>query len=197
MTTLPATFDEALMTAYAREWIDRARARTPNPFDDATARAELREYLKVIADHNERSAARVLEAALTGIDGAHDALADLIEERNVRGEALGPTLSTYVHILLNRGPPPVHPPHGRPNQNFRADATIRYLVRDLLQQFPALRLRRRDRTSQRPSACSIAADALSKAGVRPIDEEAVRKIIEARLDPQKSGVVRFISHQFT
>jgi hypothetical protein len=198
MTTLPATYEEAAMSRYAREWID-SRVRQPNnPFSADAAREWLAEKLKVVACHNERSAAFVLEMAVEGIEGAAAALEELIEEHKARNEELGHALATYDNILLNRGRPPLHPPHGRPNENFVSDLAIRLLVRDLLRQFsPGLHRRRRSRTGKRPSACSIAADALSKAGVRYVDEEAVRKICDARLGPQKSGVVRFVSHTLT
>ena len=196
MTTLPAlpvTYEEAVMSRYVRERIKAVRAGPVDPFSPAAARAWLREKLKVIACHNERSASFVLEMAIVGIEEADDALAELIKEHKARNEELGHALATYDDILFNRGPSPIHPPRGRQNDNFLADRTIRYLVRDLMRQFPGLHLRRRDRTSKQPSYCSIVADAIR--GVRLIDEEAVRKIYQARLGPQKSGVVRFVSHQ--
>jgi hypothetical protein len=194
MTTLPATYEEAAMSRYAREWIDSCVRGPINPFSADAASAWLAGWLKVVASHNERSASFVLEMAIEGIDGADEALVELIEEHRARNEELGHALETYENIRLNRGRLPLHPPRGRPNENFVADLAIRYLVRDLMLEFPGLHLRRRDRTSKRPSYCSIAADALGKAEVRYVDEEAVRKICKARLGPPKSGVVRFVSH---
>jgi hypothetical protein len=197
MTTLPAlpeTYEEAAMSQFASEWIDSCVRGPMNPFSADAARELLAGWLKVIACHNERSAAFVLEMAIEGIEGADEALRELIEEHKVRNEELGHALATYDNILLNRGSPPLHPAHGRPNKNFLADLAIRLLVRDLLLQFPGLHRRRRSRAGKQPSACSIAANALGKAKVRRVDEEAVRKIVEARLGPQKSGVVRFVSH---
>jgi hypothetical protein len=114
------------MVQYAREQLEAVRSGPVDPFSIDAARAEARRMLKAIAGHNERGAAFVREMALAGMEGAHAALADLIEERNVRGEALGPALSTYAHNLLNRGRPPIRPPRGRPNENFLADLVIRY-----------------------------------------------------------------------
>ena len=189
--TLPVTYEEAAASSYAREWIDRVRAGPVDPFSADAAREALARWLKVIACHNERSAAFVLEMAIVGIEGASEALEELIKEREAGNEEIGHALATYENIRLNRGRPPIHPPRGRPDENFLADLAIRYLVRDLLLQFPGLRLRRRNRAGK-PSACSIVADALGN--LRSVSEDAVRKIVEARLGPQKSGVVRFISH---
>jgi len=65
--------------------------------------ATLRQMLKEVADQHERNAAHMLDLALAGAEDAHEALVDLIAERNVRGEALGPALSTYARILADRG----------------------------------------------------------------------------------------------
>jgi hypothetical protein len=194
---LPVTYEEAVMLQYAREKLEAVRAAPDNPFDGATYRAELRSMFKTIADDNEVYAAQVLCMATNGIEAAQGAMYDLIMERNAHGVALGPACSTYNTLLIAKNIPPVRPPRGRPNENFLTNLVVKYLVLDLLQQFPGLRFCRtgggRPGKARRPSACSIAADALGKVAGRNANEEAVRKIVEARLRPPKSGVIRFIS----
>src|SRR5208282_6751986 len=92
----PARFEaeEAAMMQHAREALRRPRgaAGEGDPFDDVVMHATLRQMLKEVADQHERNAAHMLDLALAGAEDAHEALVDLIAERNVRGEALGPAL---------------------------------------------------------------------------------------------------------
>ena len=113
--TIYAKEDAAIMQ-HAREALEAARGAfvDGDPFDRATMHAQVRATLKELADAHERNAARVLELALAGFEDAHEALADLISERNVRSEPLGPALSTYVNILADNGPPCFREPAVRP-----------------------------------------------------------------------------------
>jgi hypothetical protein len=128
LSALPVTYEAAVMSRYARERIKAVCAGPFDPFSPAAASAWLAAKLKVIACYNERSASFVLEMAIEGIEGAHEALCELIYEQKARNEELGHALATYDNILLNRGPPPLHLPRGRQNDNFLADLAIRYLV---------------------------------------------------------------------
>ncbi len=169
--------------------------------------ATLRQMLKEVADQHERNAAHMLDLALAGAEDAHEALVDLIAERNVRGEALGPALSTYARILADRGPPRFRRPHARPRQNLLANFVIVCMLLDLMRQFPGLRLQRapagRRGKARRSSACSIVARTLTEAGHDRGEEEAIRKIwehygppaIPAYRAPPKNGVIRFISDE--
>ena len=178
----------------------RVAAGGDDPFTEGAMHAQVRRWFKDIADFDERNAAYVVQMAVVGMEDAHDALAELISERGVRGEPLGPALTTYVLMLSHTGPPPVRPPEGRRRENFLADHVVLYLLLYLQRQY-GLKLRRGAPTNKRPSACSIAADVLREAGVGRGGEERVRKVWERYgppaipnyRGPPPPGVVRFTS----
>jgi hypothetical protein len=204
-SSLPATFEEGLeaaMMKHASAKLESARSAFEggDPFIDATMRAAIRTMLKAIAESNELSAAYVVGMAVEGFADAHAALAEMIAERNERGEALrSSALITYVNMLATRGTPHARPPEGRPSENFLAAFVIVCLLIDLQLEFPGLKLRRSG--SRRPSACSIVSAVLIEARISRGGEEAIRKIweqygppaIPVRFGPPPPGVTRFIS----
>jgi len=178
---LPAIIEseEAAMMSHARAALRTARGAFADgdPFDSAAMHAHVRRTVKTLADSHERDAARVLELALAGFEDAHEALADLFAERNVRSQPLGPALSTYVNILADRHPR-FRQPAVRPPANFMTTFVIICMVMDLMQQFPGLRLRRRSASSKRSSAFSIVAAVLNEVPLLNVREEAIRKTWE-------------------
>jgi len=163
------------------------------------AHAVVQQMLKAVADGGERNAAFVVKMAAAEMEDAHEALAELISERNVRGEPLGPALATYVNMISHNGPAPVRLPEGRRRDSFVGDFVIVRLLIDLKAQFIGLKLRRSG--SKRPSACSIVSAALIEMGLSRGSEEAIRKIwerygpptIPSYRRPPPPGVVRFTS----
>jgi hypothetical protein len=199
---LPATLadaEESEMMQYAREWLRAARGGGSDPFDGDVAHAVVQQMLKAVADGGERNAAFVVKMAAAEMEEAHEALAELISERNVRGEPLGPALATYVNMISHNGPAPVRLPEGRRRDSFVGDFVIVRLLIDLKAQFIGLKLRRSG--SKRPSACSIVSAALIEMGLSRGSEEAIRKIwerygpptIPSYRRPPPPGVVRFTS----
>ena len=162
---LPALADpkEAEINQYALDWLRAVRSGEGDPFSDAAPHEVIQRMLKDIANSGERNAAFVVKMAVAEIEDAHEALADLISERNARGEPLGMALGTYVNMLSVSGPPRARLPEGRRRDNFVADYVIVRLLVDLMARFD-LKLRRGP-TSKRPSAYSIVADALRDAQV--------------------------------
>jgi hypothetical protein len=202
-TRLLATVDphEAEIRQDAKEFLRRMRSGEGDPFDADAPHEWTRAYYKAIAASGERNPTFVADAARAGMADAHEALADLISERNSRGEPPGMALGSYIDSVFNRGgPAPVRLPEGRTQENFVADLAVVFLL-IYLQRKHGLKLRRNP-ASKHPSACSIAADVLREAGVWAWGgEERVRKVWERhgppaiptyrdRLPPP--GVKRFI-----
>jgi hypothetical protein len=192
---------EAAIREDARQYLRAMRSGEGDPFSDAAPHEVLRHWLKDIADCDERNTAFVVKMAISEMENAHEALAELISERGVRGEPLGPALTTYVNMLSHSGRPRVRPPEGRTRENFVADFAV-VLLLIYLQRQHGLKLRRGAPTNNRPSACSIAADVLRDEGVGRGGEERVRKVwerygppaIPTYRRPPPPGVVRFIFH---
>ena len=187
LTILPADFRETVMMQHARAALVAVRGVfvDGDPFNSDTMRAQVRRTMKALAEHHERNAAWLLALALAGAEDAHEALVDLIAERNRREEPLGQALSTYVNILADRGRPRLRRPRSRPPENFLAAFTIVCLLIDLMQQFPDLPLRRS--TKRRPCACSIVAMVLAEANIGRGGEEAIYKIWKRYGPPVNPG----------
>jgi hypothetical protein len=171
-----ADFHEAAMMQHARDALAAARGAfvDGDPFNSDAMHAQVRWTMKALAESDERNAAWLVSLALAGAEDAHEALRDLISERNERGEPLGSALTTYDNILGDRGRPRLRHPHSRPKENFLAAFTIVCLLIDLMQQFPDLPLRRS--TKRRPCACSIVSAVLIEANIGRGGEDAIYKI---------------------
>jgi hypothetical protein len=112
---LPATWVEAEKAAilqHARAALHAARGAFTDgdPFSRTTMHAHVRRMLKSLAELHERNCAYLLRLALAGAEDAHEVLADLIAERTLRVEPLGPALTTYVNLLGERGRPHIRQP---------------------------------------------------------------------------------------
>jgi hypothetical protein len=179
VVTLPASYDEAIMMQFARDWLAAVRAcdflALGDPFNNDAARALVRRVAANLADLHERNAARLVDLALAGAEEINQGLMDLIAERNAAGIPLGAALATYVNITGDR-PPELRRPHSRPRDNILADFIIIVLIIELMKRFPMLSLRRSSR--KKPCAFSITAAALVEAGIGRGSEEAIRKIWE-------------------
>jgi hypothetical protein len=175
---LPATFQEGAALMFARDFIAVVRRSNwcdlGDPFNPDAMHTLVRRTLKSLAAWHPRNAARIVEFAIHGMAEADQALRDLIAERNDSGEPLGAALATYDAIISER--PSVHRnPNCRPRQSFLANFVIVVLVLELRRRFSGLPLRRNP-ASRHPSVYSVAATALTEAGLPRGGEEAIRKI---------------------
>jgi hypothetical protein len=169
-----ALSDAALKFAHAFVAESRRCFVDGDPFAISTMHAMLRRTCRYLAELHPRNAARIVEFAIHGVEQADEALREMIAERHEHGQPLGATLATYANIIAER-PPEHRQPEGRPRENFVANYVVVVLLLELMRQFPMLKLRRNP-TSRRPSACSIAKVALDAAGLPRGSEEAIRKI---------------------
>jgi hypothetical protein len=192
---------DAAAKQYALEKLKAICESEIDPFAVDAGHAFVCEKVKEIADRCEANAALVVTMANAGTEHAPEALAELISERNSAGEPLGPALTAYAQMISQNGPARVRLPKGRRRYNILEDRIIVYMVLDLMQQFPGLRLRRGPDT-KRAAACSIVAEVLRDVGVWDWGgEQRVRKIwvrhgppaIATYRRPPPPGVVRFTS----
>ena len=75
---------EAEINQYALDWLRAVRSGEGDPFSDAAPHEVIQRMLKDIANSGERNAAFVVKMAVAEIEDAHEALADLISERNAQ-----------------------------------------------------------------------------------------------------------------
>jgi hypothetical protein len=198
---LPASFAQAEALTFAGDFIAAARNsfEVGDPFNLDSMHGLVRRTLKHLAELHPRNAARIVEFAIHGFEQADQALRDLITERKDTGAPLGAALATYSNIISER-PSVYRRPHSRPRENFLANFVIVVLLIELMRRF-GLRLRRS--SHRHPSACSVAAEALTKAGLSRGSEEAIRKIWERYGPPvvpgygwnPKNDQPRFLSHE--
>jgi hypothetical protein len=137
--------EDAAALQHARDALQAARGAfvDGDPFAKATMHSHVHRALKAMAEAHERNAAFAVRLALAGAEDAHEALTDLIAERNERGEALGSALTTYVNMLADHGRPRLRRPAVKPMANYLANFVIICMALDLKQQCPWLHLRRR------------------------------------------------------
>jgi hypothetical protein len=166
--------------SYAREALAARRAGPGgDPFAPLSGR-----LLAAMAAHNEQIAG-VVGLALAGSDNAHEALVDLIAERNAYGKPLGPDLTAYADFLAEDGRLLLPRPPFRPNASFAINVAIVLVTIDLMRRFPELRLRSNpDSKRPRLSAFSVAAAVLTEAGLSRGGAEAIRKIWQASGPPR-------------
>src|SRR5262249_4469837 len=96
----------------------------------------------------------------------------LIAEHIDRGEPLGAVLGAYAIRTRN----PTRPKKSGPSKldNFRRDIGISLLVKELIDRF---KLRaRHNPASRHPSACAVAAPALTEAGLSRISDRGVARV---------------------
>jgi hypothetical protein len=160
---LPATLTEAkanVALAFAREWI--ARAQEPGGLFHPHAEHQYgRGLMKEFALEHPFGCDEIVYFAENGSKEADLALRDLIAERTDRGESLGAVLGGYAIKLLN----PLRPHRPGPTRaaHFVRDMGISMLVEALIVQC-SLRASPHP-ASRRPSACGVAAQALTEAGI--------------------------------
>ena len=159
MTQLPATMVEVEALIFAREWI--AQAREPNGIFHPNAE-EIYETLsmKQWAQSHPFHADDIVYFANNGSREADLALRELIAEYTDRGEPLTAILGAYNIRLINRGR---RRPGPAKAANFMRDLGITMLVYSLVERFKLSAYRNTE--SRRPSASSVAAKALTEAGI--------------------------------
>jgi hypothetical protein len=190
MTQLPATFVEADALAFARDWVAWARRDPEGIFHPnattvyGTSAMKSWAKSKVIPFGDDD----ILYFAENGSKEAHLALVELIDECNDRGEPLTPVLTAYNKRLINPWRKPRRPGPGRA-ENFIRDFGITMLVIHLMERFGLRPTQRTNRKAKLhpPSASSIAATALTEAGINiPLGFKGVEKIF-ARYLPALAG----------
>jgi hypothetical protein len=186
---LPASFEEAAMLAFARDWIAVVRnvdlLGVADSFNTEAAHRMVRRMTAVMAEEHPRNAARLVDLALAGAEDVHQGLLDLIAEKNAAHVPLPAALATYATIINDRGPPVPRRPSCRPRDEFLANFVICCLLIAIQRRFPLLKFRRSSR--RKLSACSIVADVLIEAGIGRGSEEAIRMIWERYGPPVVPG----------
>jgi hypothetical protein len=182
MTQLPATYIEADALAFARDWIAWGRYDPQGIFHPNATTLYGTSAMKDWARWAPFGADDVVYFAENGCKEADVALKQLIAEHLDRGEPLTAVLTAYNIRLLN--PNRVGRKHGAGRaENFLRDFGITFLVIHLMERF-GLRPTQRDRKTKLhpPSACSIAATALTEAGINiPMGPKGVQKIFSRYL----------------
>lgn len=168
--TLPATFNEALESealAFARDWI--ARAREPGgPLHPA---ADVVASMKYFAATNAFAADEILYLAQHGCPEADAALRQMISENREWVGGVGEVLHAY-NVRIIRLPP--RPPETRLAANFVRDMTLVLLMVGLMDRF-GLALNHNPGV-KRPTASTVAAAALTDAGVVSMNHKGTEKV---------------------
>jgi hypothetical protein len=177
MTNLPATLIEAEALAFAREWIARCREGDflglgYAPLDKAAGHAFARRMIKGYALLHPLNMTEVADAARAGSDDADLALRELAAEMLDRGQPLPSVLASYTVEVLHPRLPRLR--GQKKAANLLQDVSVVALIMTLVERFGLSP--RRNPASNHPSACSIAATALSEAGLHRGSEEGIRKI---------------------
>lgn len=133
------------------------------------ALAMLRRYARV----STWTLSEVIHWAYEGFDEAHLVLGEIAVDHVERGEPVPDILKGYVveqyHSRIARRPGPDR------TKFFAQDICIALLVLWLTELLP-LRATRSGRSSAKPSACSVIAQALTEAGLHRGSEDAVQRI---------------------
>jgi hypothetical protein len=174
MMNLPATFAEEEAIAAVAGWTDVVREKMSAEASREWLQATLQEYLRQGWDQT----VRVIEAAEEGDEIAHAALMGVYRETLDRHEMPGATILAYGL----RAREPVRRAAGRNTwfDNWRRDIGIAVLVYFTKESFKLRPTRKREskkpKQNRKPSACSVVADALSRARIITITEGRVENI---------------------
>ena len=157
------------------------------PLHPATGHAYFRRIMKQQALRNPDAMLAVIDLAHAGWDEADLALRELIMEFTNRGEALPAFLVTYTAEVLT-GRVAAWPRGPKPTAHIIQDPAICLLVSELIERF---HLKPRRTSKRRPSACSVAAQALAEAGLHRGGEKAIEAVWHKyrRLFPLRGEVV--------
>jgi hypothetical protein len=182
---LPATYADGVEVealAFARKWI--ASCREGNfidlgvaPLHPEAGRAFTRRLVKQYALMHPFNMDEIVKCAEAGWDDADIALRELVAEYVDRGEAMPAVLAAYNVRLIN--PNYVQPtkPHGKKKaDNILKDMVVVTLVMELITRFPLEPTRFQLGRKRKHSACSIAADVTTEAGLHRGGEAAIQKI---------------------
>jgi hypothetical protein len=196
--TLPATFREAAAIhrkeialearIIAGDWIARRGFEFFHPDSEEKFSRPL---MKWYAQLHPFCCDEIVYFSERGSQQAKLALEELIAERIDRGEELGRVLGAYAIRVLNPARP--HPGPSGPAGTFVRDLGILLLMQALIDQFGNQLPTTQSNDEGGPSFSSIAADALSEAGVGILmTYRNVRKIWRRYL-PALAGT-RYASH---
>jgi hypothetical protein len=184
MTNLPATFVQGqamAALAYARDWITSYREPPHGVFHRAFE-ATLKMAMRAWALHCAFGMDEIALFAEHGSQEAKEVLDEIFAERLERGEWPGAVLAAYDIRRKNPGRPKKSGPSKL--DNFRRDIGISLLVKELIDRF---KLRaRHNPASCHPSACAVAAQALTEAGLGPISDRGVARVW-GRYGPMMTG----------
>jgi hypothetical protein len=172
MTKLPATFVEADAQVHASEWI--AQRREPGGIFHPEAEVTYgRELMKRWALMHPFGADEIVYFAENGSKEADEALSEIIAERIDHNEPLGAVLGAYA--IRQRNPRRPRPGPGKA-ANFVRDLGIVVLMAELVERFN-LSPNHNPASSKRPAASTIAAQALTTAGIAvSLGHKGVEKI---------------------
>ena len=185
MTKTPATLPQpGLIEAEARLWAKDyyARMKEVDPafgkawIDPAISHIFARRWIKATAQLHPLNMAGAVDLAVVHRElAAHEALIELIAERQERREDLGETLTAY-DIRLKRFP---FKAHSGPSRSVAFHSLVHVvLILELHNRF-GLKLTRSQIGKKRvPSACSIAAEEAAAAGLGRGSEDAFRKLYD-------------------
>ena len=163
MMQLPATYAEAEMRAFARDWL--AAAFAPGaPFHPDTDVVPL---MKAFADRHPVGTDEIAYLAENGSTEADEALHELIIERGERNEPLGSVLNAYnIKLIRQRNSPKKSGPARA--GNLKRDLGITMLIMALMDRFGMAVTD--NPGSKRPSASTVAAAVLSDAHIGVIPD---------------------------
>ncbi len=166
MTQLPATFIEEEAIATASQWVDTVREKLSAEASREWLESNLHEFLK----QGLIPTMQVIDSARAGDPIAHAALWRVATEMLDRGEMPGAALRTYYAEATRPGPP-----HGKYwADDWRRNAGIAVLVFMTKEHF-GLRPTRNRASKRKPSACSVVAAALGRAGIN-VAEKRIENI---------------------
>jgi hypothetical protein len=176
---LPATLVEAEALNFARQWIatckqgDFADLGCPPLHPEAGGRFVQR-MMAQYAEHNGQQMHVIIDLAYAGIVEAREALDDLISEYLYRHEALPSFLADYVE-RTRRGRSPPRMRGVKKSTNVLQDIFIVTLIMELIVVFK-LHPTRSQLYKSGPSACSVAATAMTEAGLHRGGEKAAQAV---------------------
>jgi hypothetical protein len=171
MTTLPATFLEARALVHAGQWIALRRREPWGAFHPDAELMYGHTLMKRWAQH-PFGKDDIVYFAEHGSKEADLALREIIAEKTDKGEPLGAVLGAYNIRLVN---PRRRPPGPAKAANFVRDLGITLLMAELMERFGLSP--NHNPASKRPSASTVAAKALTDAGIKvPMGHKGVERI---------------------
>jgi hypothetical protein len=185
MQQLPATFEEAAAIAEIRRWLVHNFREWVATIEAGHIR--LRLDIKARLRHGDLEFTfRTIQAARAGHVAAHHALKEHFFELHDRGEKPSIAISAYVEEA-DYTPPVTYPPGRNVADHYARNQILGFAVVLALEKWPSLKATR-NKSSKRPSACTLVAAAFNSTGFGSLTEWEIERIYANYLKIRAAGL---------